>query len=69
MSLIKIPPIPAKKIGRRRFEEDYVIKRMLFLENFLQNIANVEDFKATTLLLCFLTEKERNKFDAKMNVK
>jgi len=41
---------------------------MLFLQNFIQNIVRVEDFKASSAVFTFLAEKERNKYDAIFNV-
>ena len=36
-----IPPLPGKKIGGRRFELDFVSKRMHFLNEFLNNLVAI----------------------------
>ena len=33
-----VPPLPNKKIGNRRFEKDFIIKRMKFLNLFINNL-------------------------------
>ena len=60
-----IPPLPGKKMGGRRFELDFVAKRMHFLNEFLKDLVNVEEFKASEALVAFLT-CDREKFDMKM---
>lgn len=44
-----VPPLPNKKLGNRRFEKDFIIKRMKFLNLFINNlvkakISNVQKF-------------------------
>ena len=33
-----VPPLPNKKIGNRRFEKDFIMKRMKFLNLFINNL-------------------------------
>ena len=61
-----IPPLPAKKMGARRFDQDFVEKRMKFLQKFIDDIVNVETFKACEALLAFLNMTDRDQFDRKI---
>ena len=61
-----IPPLPGKKIGGRRFELDFVSKRMHFLNEFLNNIITIEEFKASDFLVSFLSVVDRTQFEYKM---
>ena len=61
-----VPPIPSKKIGSRRFEVDFVEKRMTFLQKFLNSLLENETFKATEILFAFLTMNDRAQFEYKM---
>ena len=61
-----IPPLPNKKIGNRRFETDFIQKRMKFLELFINNVCENESFKTNECLLAFLSYNDREKFDAKL---
>ena len=61
-----VPPLPNKKMGTRRFDLDFVMKRMKFLELFMNNVCENEAFKASELLVAFLSYAERNKFENKM---
>ena len=60
-----IPPIPKKKMGNRRLEEDYILKRMKFLQLFINAVAENESFKAHEFLLAFLSYEDRSKLEAK----
>ena len=62
-----VPPLPGKKLGLRRFDYDFVMKRMNFLNKFLRNIINIEEFKTSDFLITFLTCQDRNQFELKMN--
>jgi sorting nexin-7/30/sorting nexin-8 len=42
-----IPPLPNKKMTNRRFEPDFILKRMKFLNLFINNVVQSEDFKAS----------------------
>ena len=61
-----VPPLPNKKMGTRRFDLDFVMKQMKFLELFMNNVCENEAFKASELLVAFLSYAERNKFENKM---
>ena len=61
-----IPPLPGKKIGGRRFELDFVSKRMHFLNEFLNKLVAIEEFKASDFLIAFLSIADRSQFEYKM---
>ena len=61
-----IPPIPGKKLGNRRFENDFVEKRMKFLQIFIDNIMKNEIFKSNEALFAFLSFNDRTQFDSKI---
>lgn len=61
-----VPPLPNKKIGNRRFEEDFLEKRMKFLQKFIDAVMINENFKASEPLTAFLCMTDRNQFEAKM---
>ena len=61
-----VPPLPGKKMGGRRFELDFVSKRMHFLNEFLSNVVAIEEFKASDILISFLSMVDRTQFEYKM---
>ena len=61
-----VPPIPSKKLGSRRFDSDFVEKRMNFLQKFLNSINESETFKASECLVSFLSMTDRGQFESKM---
>ena len=61
-----IPPIPGKKIGARRFDRDFIDKRMKFLQKFINEVINIETFKACEALVSFLKMSDREQFDRKI---
>ncbi len=61
-----IPPIPGKKVGPRRFEQDFIEKRMMFLQKFLENVITNESFKTSEALVAFLSFVDRSQFEQKM---
>ena len=63
---IMVPPIPGKKIGSRRFEEDFIRKRMSFLQKFINAVLKCEELKASEALVAFLSFQDRNQFESKM---
>ncbi len=63
---ILVPPLPGKKMGGRRFEIDFVSKRMHFLNEFLSNVVSVEEFKASDIVVSFLSMADRTQFEYKM---
>ena len=60
-----VAPLPGKKIGGRRFEIDFVSKRMNNLNLFLNNILKNETLKTSEALLSFLSLIDRGKFEEK----
>ena len=61
-----IPPIPGKKVGNRRFESDFIEKRMKFLQMFIDEIMENEELKSSEALIAFLSFNDRNQFEKKM---
>ena len=61
-----IPPIPGKKTGQRRFEQDFIDKRMKFLQMFMDEIMENEELKANEALISFLSFTDRTQFERKM---
>ena len=58
-------PLPNKKLGNRRFEKDFIMKRMKFLNLFINNLVQSEPFKCSEILISFLSYEDRGKFDSK----
>ena len=63
-----IPQLPKKKMGNRRFEEDFVEKRLKGLQFFLDEILENEILKAAEPLITFLSCAERGFFEQQMKV-
>ena len=63
---IVIPPIPGKKVGNRRFEEDFIEKRMKFLQLFMDGIMKNEELKSSEALYAFLSFSDRVQFERKI---
>ena len=61
-----IPPLPGKKFGLRRFDYDFVMKRMAFLNKFISDLIKIEEFKTSEFLISFLSCQDRNQFKLKM---
>lgn len=60
-----VPPLPIKKMGNKRFETSFIMKRMKFLNIFINNVIQSETFKASEILMAFLSYEDRGKFDSK----
>jgi len=60
------PPLPNKKLWSRRFEVDFVEKRMKFLNKFINNVLLNETFKACDIVIDFLSISDHNQFEAKV---
>ena len=60
-----VAPLPGKKIGGRRFEMDFVTKRMNNLNKFLNVILKDETFKTSDALVSFLSIIDRVRFEEK----
>ena len=65
---VLIPQLPKKKIGNRRFEEDFVEKRLKGLQNFLDEVLKNEILKTADPLKTFLSLSERGFFEQQMKV-
>ena len=63
---ILIPPIPGKKVGNRRFEQDFIEKRMKFLQIFIDKIMQNETLKSSEALYAFLSFGDRVQFERKI---
>ena len=63
---ILIPPIPGKKVGNRRFEQDFIEKRMKFLQIFMDEIMKNETLKSSEALYAFLSFSDRVQFERKI---
>ena len=63
---ILIPPIPGKKVGNRRFEEDFIEKRMKFLQIFMDEVMKKEELKSSEALYAFLSFSDRVQFERKI---
>lgn len=61
-----LPLLPKKKLGNRRFEQDFLNKRTEGLQKFLNEIVNNEKYKATEVLFIFLSYLDRTIFEQKM---
>ena len=61
-----VPPLPNKKLFSRRFEVDFVDKRMKFLNKFINNLMLNETFKAADVVVDFLSISDHNQFEAKI---
>ena len=61
-----VPPLPSKKMGARRFDQDFIEKRMKFLQKFIDEVVEVETFKASEALIAFLKMTDREQFDRKI---
>ena len=61
-----VPPLPGKKMGNRRFDLDFIEKRMKFLKKFMDDVISVESFKACEALVAFLKFNDREQFDRKI---
>jgi hypothetical protein len=57
----KIDPLPNKK-NVTKFKEDFIQKRIKHLNNFINNIIKNEVFKASDILVSFLSLEDKDKF-------
>ena len=61
----RIEPLPNKKFISKQFDKDFNNKRINILDNFLNSIIKNESFKASEIIVSFLSLEDRNKFDNK----
>ena len=52
-----VPPLPNKKMGNRRFDQDFIVKRMKFLNLFINNLVQSEVFNHQNFLWPFYLMK------------
>lgn len=63
---ILLPPIPNKKVGSRRFEDDFIEKRRSLLQKFMNLILKNEVLKSCEIVYLFLYQQDRHMFEAKI---
>ena len=63
-----IPQLPKKKMGNRRFEDDFIEKRLKGLQFFLDEILKNEILKSADPLITFLSCSERGFFEQQMKI-
>ena len=61
-----IPPLPEKKVGNKRFQQQFIESRMHFLQLFMNDIIKNEEFKANEALIVFLNFNDHTQFEKKM---
>ena len=63
-----IPQLPKKKMGNRRFEDDFIEKRLKGLQFFLDEVLKDEVLKTADPLITFLSCAERGFFEQQMKI-
>jgi len=63
-----LPQLPKKKMGNRRFEEDFIEKRLKGLQFFLDEVLKDELLKSADPLITFLSCGERGFFEQQMKI-
>ena len=58
----KIDPLPKRKNASKKFNEDFIQKRILLLNYFINTIIKNEVFKASDILVSFLSLDDKDKF-------
>ena len=61
-----IPPLPEKKMGNKRFQQEFIERRMKFLQLFIDEVIQNENFKANEALTIFLNFNDHSQFEKKM---
>ena len=61
-----IPPLPEKKMGNKRFQQEFIERRMKFLQLFMDELVQNESFKANEALTIFLNFNDHSQFEKKM---
>ena len=61
-----IPPLPEKKIGGKRFQPEFIEKRMKILQMFLDEVTCNETLKSSDALITFLNVIDHTLFEKKM---
>lgn len=60
-----MPPLPNKKIGKRRFDDDFIEKRRKSLQDFINLALKSEQIKSCDFVYAFLSQKDSKLFDMK----
>ena len=60
-----VAPLPNKKFGSKKLGKDYISKTMNVLNDFMNNIIKNESFKASEILISFLSFEDRSQFENK----
>lgn len=55
-------------MGKRRFDLDFILKRMVFLQKFVDSLLENEYIKSSELMNIFLSQSDRNSFESKIKV-
>jgi len=63
-----IPQLPKKKMGNRRFEDDFIEKRLKGLQFFLDEVLKNDVLKTADPLITFLSCGERGFFEQQMKI-
>ena len=63
-----VPKLPKKKLGNRRFEQDFIVKRQRRLQTFLDKVLQRENFKSCEPLVQFLSCPDRLFFENQMKI-
>jgi len=61
-----LPPLPNKKVGGRRFKDDFIEKRRNSLQKFMNLILDNEVLKSCEIVYVFLYQQDRQIFEAKV---
>ena len=63
-----VPQLPKKKLGSRRFQQDFIVKRQKRLQVFLDKVRQRENFKSCEPLVTFLSCPDRIFFENQMKI-
>ena len=63
-----VPKLPKKKSGNKRFEENFIEKRMKRLQQFLDELLLNENFKSSEVVVKFLSLSDRVMFEHEMSI-
>ncbi len=61
-----LPPLPHKKVGGRRLEDDFIEKRRISLQKFMDLILENELLKACEFVYIFLYQQDRQIYETKV---
>jgi hypothetical protein len=55
-------------MGKRRLDQDFILKRMVFLQKFVNSLLENEYIKSSEVMNMFLSQSDRNTYEVKMKV-